>query len=82
MTTNEELVSKAVSGDMAPLLDRLRSTPIPTSGIPAGNTAQDMEPPDDDLWFKVLGAYMDGELSDDQVDELQDAAVEGQGKSA
>jgi len=74
-TENDVLVDQAIAGDMQPLLDKLKTGKVAFSGPPAQNYSNPGDPPDDTLWYTVLDAYNNGELSQDQFKQAHNAML-------
>lgn len=77
---NDELMMSAVHGDIQPLLDKLRSGQVKTSGSMATSENDRGDPPADTLWYSVLDAWGSGELSDAQYEQCLAAVREGYAK--
>ena len=82
MTPNDELVAQAAAGDMAPLLDELRSGRIRMSGTRATGENDRGDPPANDLWYTVLNSYSERELSEKQFEQALEAVRAGASRGA
>lgn len=80
MSDNYELVAMAAAGNMQPLIDKLL-TGIAPSGSPATSENDRGDPPSDTLWYTVINAHADGELSDEQYAQATKAMYEGHGQT-
>lgn len=82
-TDNDKLVEQAARfGSMVPLLTKLKSGTVKMSGSRATSENDRGDPPSDTLWYTVLDAHGEGELSDAQFEQCLAAVREGAAKSA
>jgi hypothetical protein len=77
---SNEALALAKNGNLEPLLKVLASGRIKMSGPPAASFSDAGDPPEDDLWYGVLNAHADGELSDEQFAQCHAAILSQYGK--
>lgn len=70
----QDLITQAKGGDMKPLLDALRERKDKVFAISLeGQTGVDSNVPEDTLLLEVQGAWVNGEITDEQMEQCFDA---------